>query len=323
MKKSVLITGAAGFLGSHLCDYFLSKNYKVIGVDNLLTGSLNNLSHLKSNADFEFKEIDITHDFKIDNSLDFVLHFASPASPIDYLKIPLETLRVGSLGTENVLKIALKNKARILIASTSEVYGDPLVHPQIEEYCGNVNSVGPRGVYDEAKRFQEALTTAYHTFYGLEIRIARIFNTYGSRMRVNDGRAIPAFMGQILRGENLTVFGEGFQTRSFCFIDDMIEGIYKLLHSNYTKPINLGNPDEISLIEIAKEIIALGGNNNKIVFKPLPKNDPLKRKPDITKAIKILNWKPKISRKKGLKKTLTYFRSLNLEELNKKDHKFK
>jgi len=322
MKKTVLITGAAGFLGSHLCDYFIYKNYKVIGLDNLITGSLKNLSHLKSNLDFEFKEIDITNKFNINDSLDFILHFASPASPIDYLRIPLETLKVGSFGTENVLKLALKNNARILIASTSEVYGDPLVHPQPEEYFGNVNPVGPRGVYDEAKRFQEALTTAYHTYHGLEIRIARIFNTYGSRMRVNDGRAIPAFIGQVLRGENLTVFGDGSQTRSFCYIDDMVEGIYNLLHSNYSKPVNLGNPEEVSIIDFAKEIIAMSGIENKIVFKPLPANDPLRRKPNINKAIKILNWKPKISRKKGLENTLNYFKSLSQEELNKKDYKF-
>ena len=322
MKKTVIITGAAGFLGSHLCDYLLKKNYKVIGIDNLITGSLKNLSHLKSNSDFEFKEIDITDNFKIDVPIDYILHFASPASPIDYLKIPLETLRVGSLGTENILKIALKNKACVLIASTSEVYGDPLEHPQIEEYCGNVDPVGPRGVYDEAKRFQEALTTAYHTFHGLDIRIARIFNTYGSRMRVNDGRAIPEFMGQVLRGESLTVFGDGSQTRSFCYIDDMVEGIYKLLISGYSKPMNLGNPEEISLIDFAKEIINLGGKNNKIIFKPLPVNDPIKRKPDIKKAIEILNWKPKISRSKGLKNTYNYFRNLSLKELNKKEHKF-
>ena len=322
MKKIVLITGAAGFLGSHLCDYFLSKNYRVIGVDNFITGSPKNLSHLTANSDFEFKEIDITHNFKIDNPIDYILHFASPASPIDYLQIPIETLRVGSLGTENVLKIALKNKARILIASTSEIYGDPLEHPQKEEYYGNVDPVGPRGVYDEAKRFQEALTTAYHTFHGLDIRIARIFNTYGARMRVNDGRAIPAFMGQVLRNESLTVFGDGSQTRSFCYIDDMVKGIYKLLHSNYTKPMNLGNPEEIALIDFANEIIALSGNNNKIIFKPLPINDPVKRKPDITKAINILNWEPQVSRKKGLKNTFNYFRSLSLEELNKKEHKF-
>ena len=322
MKKTVLITGAAGFIGSHLCDYFLSKNYKVIGLDNLITGNLNNLFHLNSNTDFQFKKIDITHDFNIKDSIDFILHFASPASPIDYLKIPLETLRVGSLGTDKVLKIALKNNARILIASTSEVYGDPLEHPQTEEYFGNVDPVGPRGVYDEAKRFQEALTTAYHTFYGLDIRIARIFNTYGSRMRVNDGRAIPAFIGQVLRGESLTVFGDGSQTRSFCYIDDMIDGIYKLLHSNYTKPINLGNPDEISLIDFAKEIINMGNSDNKIVFKPLPLNDPIKRKPNITKAMKFLNWRPKISRKEGLANTFKYFKSLSIEELSKKNNKF-
>ncbi len=322
MKKTVLITGAAGFLGSHLCDYFLSKNNKVIGLDNLITGNLKNLSHLNSNSDFEFKKIDIIHDFKIDDSIDYILHFASPASPIDYLQIPLETLRVGSLGTENILKIDLKNKARVLIASTSEVYGDPLEHPQNEEYCGNVNPVGPRGVYDEAKRFQEALTTAYHTYHGLDIRIARIFNTYGSRMRVNDGRAIPTFMSQVLRGESLTVFGDGSQTRSFCYINDMVIGIYKLLHSKYTKPINLGNPEEITLIEVTKEIIKLGGNDNKIIFKPLPINDPIKRKPDITKAINILNWKPEVSRKKGLENTFKYFQKLPLEELNKKGHKF-
>ena len=322
MKKNVLITGAAGFLGSNLCDYFLSKKYKVLGIDNLITGSLKNLTHLKSNSDFEFREIDITHDFKINDSIDYILHFASPASPIDYLQIPLETLRVGSLGTENVLKIALKNKARILIASTSEIYGDPLEHPQSEEYYGNVDPVGPRGVYDEAKRFQEALVTAYHTYHGVDIRIARIFNTYGSRMRVNDGRAIPAFMGQVLRNECLTVFGDGSQTRSFCYIDDMVEGIYKLLFSNYSKPMNLGNPEEISLIDLANEIINLGKNNNKIIFKPLPINDPIKRKPDITKAMNTLSWKPKISRKKGLENTFNYFRSLSLEELNKKEHKF-
>jgi len=322
MKKTVLITGASGFIGSHLCDCFLSKDYKVIGIDNLITGNLKNLSHLNSNIDFEFKEIDITHDFNIDGSIDFILHFASPASPLDYLNIPLETLRVGSLGTENILKFALQNNARILIASTSEVYGDPLVHPQNEEYFGNVNPVGPRGVYDEAKRFQEALTTAYHTFHGLDIRIARIFNTYGPRMRVNDGRAIPAFIGQALRGESLTVFGDGYQTRSFCFVDDMVEGIYKLLHSNYTKPINLGNPDEIALIDFAKEIIEMGGNDNKIIFKPLPKNDPIRRKPDIGKAIKILNWQPQVSRNKGLENAFNYFKSLSLEELNLKNNKF-
>ncbi len=322
MKKTIIITGAAGFIGSHLCDYLISKNYRVIGIDNLITGNIQNLSQLKNNINFEFLNIDITKDFKIKKKIDYILHFASPASPIDYLKIPLDTLRVGSLGTDKVLKLALKNNARILIASTSEVYGDPLVHPQPEEYFGNVDPVGPRGVYDEAKRFQEALTTAYHTFHGLDIRIARIFNTYGSRMRVNDGRAIPTFIGQVLRKESLTVFGNGSQTRSFCFIDDMVKGIYKLLHSNYTKPMNLGNPEEIALIDFAKEIIALGGNDNKIVFKPLPVNDPVKRKPDITKAMKILNWQPLVSRKKGLENAFNYFKSLSLEELNNKINKF-
>lgn len=310
MKKRVLITGAAGFLGSHLCDLFISKNYKVIGIDNLITGSLLNLSHLINNQNFNFIEIDITTDFVINEKIDFILHFASPASPIDYLKMPLETMRVGSLGTENILKIALNNKATILIASTSEVYGDPLEHPQTEEYFGNVNPIGPRGVYDEAKRFQEALTTAYHTFHGLNIRIARVFNTYGPRMRVNDGRALPAFFSQSLKNNPITVFGDGNQSRSFCYVDDIVKGIYKLLKSDYTKPINLGNPEEIKIIEFAKEIMKLSGSNSKIIYKDLPVNDPLKRKPDITKAVKILKWKPKVSRNEGLKKTHKYFKSI-------------
>ncbi len=310
MDKTVLITGAAGFLGSHLCDLFISKNYSVIGIDNLITGSFNNISHLIKNNDFKFEKIDITKNFQIDEKIDFILHFASPASPIDYLKIPLETMRVGSLGTENILKIALENKATILIASTSEVYGDPLEHPQNEDYFGNVNPIGPRGVYDEAKRFQEALTTAYHTFHGLDIRIARIFNTYGPRMKINDGRALPTFIEQTLRNKPLTVFGDGNQTRSFCYVDDMINGIYKLLKSDYTKPINLGNPQEITINEFAKEIILFSGNDSKIIYKDLPINDPLMRKPDISKAKKILHWKPIVSRKEGLEKTFKHFRHI-------------
>ena len=312
MKKTVLITGAAGFIGSHLCDFFISKKYKVIGIDNLITGSLLNLSQIINNQNFKFLEIDITNDFEIIEKIDYILHFASPASPIDYLKMPLETLRVGSLGTENVLKIALKNKAIILIASTSEVYGDPLVHPQNEDYFGNVNPIGPRGVYDEAKRFQEALTTAYHTFHGLDIRIVRIFNTYGGRMRINDGRALPAFICQALTNSPLTVFGDGNQSRSFCYIDDIVLGIYKHLKSSYTKPINIGNPEEITINEFAKEIIKLCRSNSKIIYKSLPINDPLKRKPDISKAMKILKWQPIISREEGLKKTLKYFKTLRI-----------
>ena len=310
MNKTVLITGAAGFLGSHLCDLFISKKYKVIGIDNLVTGNLNNLSHLVKNSNFKFKKIDITKNFKINEKINFILHFASPASPIDYLKIPIETMRVGSLGTDNILKIALYNKATILIASTSEVYGNPLEHPQNEDYYGNVNPIGPRGVYDEAKRFQEALTTAYHTFHGLDIRIARIFNTYGPRMRIDDGRALPTFIEQTLRNKPLTVFGDGNQTRSFCYVDDLVKGIYKLLKSNYSKPMNLGNPDEITIQDFAKEIIQFSATNSKIIYKTLPINDPLKRKPDISKAMEILNWKPRISRKEGLQKTFEYFKAI-------------
>ena len=310
MNKTVLITGAAGFLGSHLCDLFISKSYRVFGIDNLITGNINNISHLENNINFKFEKIDITTDFKIEEKIDFILHFASPASPIDYLKIPLETMRVGSLGTENILKIALENSATILIASTSEVYGDPLLHPQNEDYYGNVNPIGPRGVYDEAKRFQEALTTAYHTFHGLDIRIARIFNTYGPRMRVNDGRALPTFMCQALKNNSITVFGDGNQSRSFCYVDDLVQGIYKLLKSDYTKPVNLGNPDEITILDFAKEIIALSGGSSEIIYQTLPINDPLKRRPDTSLAKKILEWKPIISRKEGLEKTLKYFKSI-------------
>ena len=321
MSKTVLITGAAGFLGSHLCDRFIGEGFQVIGIDNYITGDQKNIQHLFNHSNFEFIEHDITNHINIAQTIDYILHFASPASPIDYLKIPIQTLKVGSLGTHNLLGLAKAKNARILIASTSEVYGDPLVHPQSEEYYGNVSAIGPRGVYDEAKRFQEALTMAYHRFHGLETRIARIFNTYGPRMRLNDGRVIPAFMGQSLRGEDLTVFGDGSQTRSFCFVDDLIEGIYRLLFSDYTLPVNLGNPDEITISEFAEEILTLTNTNQKIKHKPLPKDDPLKRQPDISLAKKILNWYPKINRSEGMKKTLEYFRTLPESKLFKVDHK--
>ncbi len=313
MNKTVLITGGAGFLGSHLCDLFISKSYKVIALDNLITGDLKNISHLKNNVNFKFLKIDITKKFEINFKIDYILHFASPASPVDYLKFPIETLRVGSLGAENILKLALNNNARILIASTSEIYGDPLIHPQNEEYFGNVNPIGPRAVYDEAKRFQEAITSAYQTYHGLEVRIARIFNTYGPRMRLNDGRALPTFMDQALQNKPITVFGNGKQTRSFCYVDDLTVGIYKLLKSNYNNPVNLGNPEEIRIIDFAMEIIKLNKSKSKIIFKELPQNDPLQRKPDITKAIKILNWIPKVSREKGLEKTLKFFKSVTIK----------
>lgn len=321
MKKRVLITGAAGFLGSHLCDKFIGEDYEVIGMDNLITGDIKNIKHLFNLENFQFYNHDVTEFVDVPGQLDYILHFASPASPIDYLKIPIQTLKVSSLGTHNLLGLAKEKKARILIASTSEVYGDPLVHPQSEEYYGNVNTIGPRGVYDEAKRFQESITMAYHRFHGLETRIARIFNTYGSRMRLNDGRVIPAFIGQALRGEDLTVFGDGLQTRSFCYVDDEIEGLYRLLLSDYSLPVNIGNPDEITILDFAKEIIKLTNSNQKIVFKPLPKDDPLQRKPDISKAIAILGWKPKISREEGMKKTFEYFKGLSKEELFKSEHK--
>ena len=321
MSKTVLITGAAGFLGSHLCDRFIAEEFHVIGMDNYITGDQDNIEHLFEHPNFEFIEHDITNHIDIAQTIDYILHFASPASPIDYLKIPIQTLKVGSLGTHNLLGLAKAKNARILIASTSEVYGDPLVHPQSEEYYGNVSAIGPRGVYDEAKRFQEALTMAYHRFHGLETRIARIFNTYGPRMRLNDGRVIPAFMGQSLRGEDLTVFGDGSQTRSFCFVDDLIEGIYRLLFSYYTLPVNLGNPDEITISEFAQEILTLTNTNQKIKYKPLPKDDPLKRQPNISLAKKILNWAPKVNRSEGMKKTLEYFRTLPEPKLFKVDHK--
>lgn len=320
--KRVLITGAAGFLGSHLCDRFIKEGCTVIAMDNLITGDLKNIEHLFKLKEFEFYNHDVSKFIHVSGELDYILHFASPASPIDYLKIPIQTLKVGSLGTHNCLGLALAKKARILVASTSEVYGDPLVHPQTEEYWGNVNPVGPRGVYDEAKRFQEAITMAYHTFHDVETRIIRIFNTYGPRMRLNDGRALPAFIGQALRGEDLTVFGDGSQTRSFCYVDDLVEGIYRLLLSDYEKPVNIGNPDEISLKEFAEEIIKLTGTKQKIVYKPLPTDDPKQRKPDITKAKEILGWQPKVARAEGLKITYDYFKTLSTEELNKLPKEF-
>lgn len=321
MKKRVLITGAAGFLGSHLCDKFLHEGFEVIGMDNLITGDLKNIEHLFQQEAFTFFHHDVTTFVYVPGKLDYILHFASPASPIDYLKIPIQTLKVGSLGTHNLLGLAKEKKARILIASTSEVYGDPEVHPQNEDYYGNVNTIGPRGVYDEAKRFQESITMAYHRFHGLETRIARIFNTYGPRMRLNDGRVIPAFIGQALRGEDLTVFGDGRQTRSFCYVEDQIEGLYRLLMSDYSNPVNIGNPEEITILEFAEEIIKLTGTNQKIVFKDLPKDDPMQRQPDINRAKKILHWEPKVSRSEGMQKTYAYFKTLTKEELEKSEHK--
>jgi dTDP-glucose 4,6-dehydratase len=321
-KKRVLITGAAGFLGSHLCDRFIKEGYDVVGMDNLVTGDLRNIEHLFKLEAFEFYHHDVSKFIHVPGRIDYILHFASPASPIDYLKIPIQTLKVGALGTHNCLGLAKAKNARMLVASTSEVYGDPLVHPQTEEYWGNVNPVGPRGVYDEAKRFMESITMAYHTFHGLETRIIRIFNTYGPRMRLNDGRALPAFIGQALRGEDLTVFGDGSQTRSFCYVDDLVEGIYRLLLSDYPNPVNIGNPVEISLLDFAKEIISLTGTNQKIVFKPLPLDDPKQRKPDITKAQNILGWQPKVDRATGLKITYDYFKSLPKEELFKQPKEF-
>jgi dTDP-glucose 4,6-dehydratase len=321
-KKRVLITGAAGFLGSHLCDRFIKEDYYVMGMDNLITGDLKNIEHLFALPDFEFYHHDVSKFIHVPGKLDYILHFASPASPIDYLKIPIQTLKVGSLGTHNCLGLAKNKGARMLIASTSEVYGDPLVHPQTEDYWGNVNPVGPRGVYDEAKRFQEAITMAYHTFHGVETRIVRIFNTYGPRMRLNDGRALPAFIGQALRGEDLTVFGDGSQTRSFCYVDDLIEGIYRLLLSDYASPVNIGNPSEISLKDFAEEVLKLTGSDQKIVYRPLPKDDPKQRQPDITLAKRILGWEPKVARADGLKVTYEYFKSLPQDEWHKQPKEF-
>lgn len=319
--KRILVTGAAGFLGSHLCDRFINEGYRVIGMDNFITGDQKNIKHLKGHPNFEFVEHDVTKFVSVNGDLDYILHFASPASPIDYLKIPIQTLKVGALGTHNLLGLAMAKKARILIASTSEVYGDPLVHPQTEDYYGNVNTIGPRGVYDEAKRFQESITMAYHRFHGLETRIVRIFNTYGPRMRLNDGRVIPAFMGQALRGEDLTIFGDGSQTRSFCFVDDQVEGIYRLLLSDYQYPVNIGNPNEISIKDFAEEIIRLTGTANKLIYKDLPINDPLQRQPDISLAKKVLGWEPKVDRKEGMAITFEYFKGLSEEELYKREHK--
>lgn len=320
-KKRVLITGAAGFLGSHLCDRFIKEGCHVIGMDNLITGDLKNIAHLMELPDFEFRHHDVSKHVHVEGHLDYILHFASPASPIDYLKIPIQTLKVSSLGTHNLLGVAKAKKARILVASTSEVYGDPLVHPQTEDYWGNVNPVGPRGVYDEAKRFMEAITMAYHTYHAVETRIVRIFNTYGPRMRLNDGRVLPAFIGQALRGEDLTMFGDGSQTRSFCYVDDLVEGIYRLLMSDYFMPVNIGNPDEITIKQFGEEIIKLTGTTQKLISKPLPQDDPKQRKPDISKAREILKWEPKVGRAEGLKITYDYFRSLSKEDLFKTEHR--
>ena len=320
MRKRILITGAAGFLGSHLCDKFIKEGFYVIGMDNFITGTFENIAHLNNSEQFEFREHDVTEHISLDGPLDYILNFASPASPIDYLKIPIETLKAGSLGTLNLLGLARSKGAKILIASTSEVYGDPLINPQTEDYYGNVNPIGPRGVYDEAKRFQEAITMAYHTHHGLDIAIVRIFNTYGSRMRLDDGRAIPAFIGQALKGEDLTIFGDGSQTRSFCYVDDQVDGIYKLLLANYSYPVNIGKPEEITIYEFAKEVIALSGGNSKIVYLPLPKNDPIQRRPDISLAKKLLGWQPTTSREEGIHITFNYFKAVLAKQLQyKKD----
>ncbi len=320
-KERVLITGAAGFLGSHLCDKFIKEGYHVIGMDNLVTGDMRNIEHLMKLEHFEFYHHDVSKYVHVPGEIKYILHFASPASPIDYLKIPIQTLKVSSLGTHNILGLARAKKARVLVASTSEVYGDPVVHPQTEDYWGNVNPVGPRGCYDEAKRFMEAITMAYHNVHNLETRIIRIFNTYGPRMRLNDGRVLPAFIGQALRGEDLTMFGDGSQTRSFCYVADLVDGIYKLLLSDYHLPVNIGNPSEITIKEFGEEILKLTGANQKLISLPLPADDPKQRKPDITKAKALLGWEPKVNRAEGLKITYEYFKSLPKEELFKTEHR--
>lgn len=309
MKKTMVVTGGAGFLGSHLCDRFISEDFKVICVDNLLTGALQNIEHHFGNENFKFMKMDVTEFIHITGNVDYVLHFASPASPIDYLKLPIQTLKVGSLGTHKALGLAKEKRARFLLASTSEVYGDPEIHPQQENYWGNVNPVGPRGVYDEAKRFAEAITMAYNRYHNLETRIVRIFNTYGERMRLNDGRALPAFVSQALNEEDLTVFGDGSQTRSFCYVSDLIDGIYKLLMSDESNPVNIGNPDEITIKQFAEEVISITGSKSKIIYQPLPQDDPKVRQPDITRAKEILGWQPKVGRNEGLSKTIKYFQN--------------
>ncbi|MDX1636965.1 MAG: UDP-glucuronic acid decarboxylase family protein [Balneolaceae bacterium] len=307
-KPKVLITGGAGFLGSHLCDRFLEEGYRVVCMDNLITGNPDNIAHLWGNQDFTFVEHDVTNYIYVPGELDLILHFASPASPIDYLEMPIQTLKVGSLGTHKALGLAKEKNARFLLASTSEVYGDPQVHPQKEDYWGNVNPIGFRGVYDEAKRFAEAMTLAYHRYHGVDTRIVRIFNTYGSRMRINDGRALPTFMSQALKGEPLTVYGDGSQTRSFCYVDDLIEGIWRLSQSDFVEPVNIGNPEEVTILDFAREIIELTGSDSEITFEELPKDDPQVRQPDISRAMEVLDWKPEYNRKEGLMKTLDYFK---------------
>lgn len=313
--KRTLITGAAGFLGSHLCDRFIKEGHHVIAMDNLITGDMRNIEHLMPHPNFEFYHHDVTKFVHVPGELDYILHFASPASPIDYLKIPIQTLKVGAMGTHNLLGLAKAKGSRFIIASTSEVYGDPLVHPQTEEYWGHVNPIGPRGCYDEAKRYQEAITMAYHRYHGLETRIVRIFNTYGPRMRLNDGRVLPAFIGQALRGEDLTIFGDGSQTRAFCYVSDLVEGIYRLLLSDYSYPVNIGNPSEITIGEFAEEIIKLTGTDQKVIYKDLPQDDPKQRQPDISKARELLDWEPKVLRDEGLRITYEYFKNLPEERL--------